>query len=70
VPYQSNFAQDGAAGYLFVDATAATTTCGSDTLLGGYDVLANTDEVHRLFELPMHTSIQVSWLALYSECVG
>jgi hypothetical protein len=59
VPYQSDFKYDGTTGYYFIGATAATSLCNTDTLLGGYQILDYTDEVHKLVDLPMHTSMQV-----------
>ena len=68
VPYQSDFRNDGAKGWIFVGATAGTTTCGSDVILGGYNVLDMTDQAQRLVELPMHTSLTVdfTWVMVRS----
>ena len=68
VPYQSDFRNDGAKGWIFVGATAGTTTCGSDVILGGYNVLDTTDQAQRLVELPMHTSLTVdfTWVMVRS----
>jgi hypothetical protein len=61
VAYQSDFRNDGAKGWVFVGATAGTTTCGSDVILGGYNVLDKTDQAQRLVDLPMHTSLTVDF---------
>jgi hypothetical protein len=67
--YQSDFALDGTSGgWLFVGPTPTTTTCGTSVLLGGYNVMEYDDELHRLFELPLHTSIKVS--ACVRACVS
>ncbi len=61
VPYQSDFRNDGALGWIFVGATASTTLCGSDVVLGGYNVIDTQDQIQRLVELPMHTSLTVDF---------
>ena len=68
VPYQSDFRNDGVSGWIFVGATGTTTTCGSDVILGGYNVLDMTDQAQRLVELPMHTSLTVdfTWVMVRS----
>ncbi len=62
--FQSDFKHDGAADWFTVGWTGATTTCGTSTVLGGFNKLGGVMAAQRLVSLPLHSSLTVSFTFL------